>query len=67
MLRREHVDVDMVVRMRRETVEQGEVMSIDQWKKEEKEKKERQRKRGGGGKGMEKEKETERETEKGRR
>lgn len=46
MLRREHIDVDLVVRMRRETVEQGEAMSIDQWKKEEK-KKERQRKRGG--------------------
>lgn len=49
MLRREHVDVDMVVRTRRETVEQGEAMSNGQWKKEEKEKKEGQRERERGG------------------
>lgn len=51
MLRREHVDVDMVVRTRRETMEQGEAMSNGQWKKEEKEKKEGQRERERGGRG----------------
>lgn len=47
MLRRGHVDVDMVVRTRRKTMEQGEPMSVHQPMRREKER-QAERERGGG-------------------
>lgn len=65
MLRRGHVDVDMVVRTRRETAEQGEAMSVHRpMRRGEERGRERERVRTG--EGGEKENEMKRETEKGR-
>lgn len=69
MLRRGHVDVDMVVRTRRETAEQGEAMSVHRPMRRGEERgreRERERERVRTGEGGEKENEMKRETEKGR-
>lgn len=66
MLNRGHVDVDMVVRTRRETAEQGEAMSVHRPMRRGRREGERERERVRTGEGREKENEMKRETEKGR-